>query len=192
MDNDWIKEWEAFAQTIDKEQGDVEITWGADCVEAGVIRRYLEPLEFDCALHYDKDVACEHGYEDIISPNTALMTFAFPALWSPGTSLFTSNDPGFIPSVPYLTPSAPEGAPSYSNFFFTDFEMEFLRPVAVGERIGTTPNRLLSVNPKETKVGRGAFLTFESDIVSDKGDVVAKNRSTAFFYNPIKKKEGQS
>ncbi len=70
--------------------------------------------------------------------------------------------------------------------------MDFLRPVTAGERIGTTPNRLLNVNPKETKVGRGAFLTFEADIVSDKGDVVAKNRSTAFFYNPIKKKGGQS
>ena len=192
MSDDWKTEWEAFAETIDKERGEEEVTWGADRIEAGAIRRYLEPLEFDCALHYDPEVAREHGYEDIISPNTALMTFAFPALWSPGMSLFTSNDPGFIPSVPYLTPSAPEGAPSYSSFFFTDFEMDFLRPVTAGERIGAMPNRLLNVNPKETKVGRGAFLTFEADIVSDKGDVVAKNRSTAFFYNPIKKKGGQS
>lgn len=186
MSDDWKTEWEAFAETIDKERGEEEVTWGADRIEAGAIRRYLEPLEFDCALHYDPEVAREHGYEDIILPYTALLTFAFPPLWSPGTSLFTGNDPGFVPSVPHLAPPAPEGAPSFSGFFFTDFGMEFLRPVMSGERIGRTPDRLMEVNPKETRIGRGAFLSFKSDIVSDKGDVVAQYRSSAFCYNPIK------
>jgi hypothetical protein len=43
---------------------------------------------------------------------------------------------------------------------------------------------LLSCVPKETRVGRGAFCTFESEIVSDKGDVVARMRTGTYAYDP--------
>ncbi len=35
----------------------IRVSEGADAVEAGSIRRWLEPKEFDCAIHSDDDAA---------------------------------------------------------------------------------------------------------------------------------------
>jgi hypothetical protein len=54
----------------------------------------------------------------------------------------------------------------------------------VGERIGRRGRKLLACVPKETSVGRGAFLTWESEMVTGTGEVVARMRSVAFAYVP--------
>ena len=44
--------------------------------------------------------------------------------------------------------------------------------------------RLAACEPKETKIGRGAFLTWESEIVNPRLEVVARLRTTFYRYNP--------
>lgn len=51
---------------------------GADVVEIGLVRRFLDPLEFDCELHYDTEVAQDHGYADVIAPYSSLLTWTLP------------------------------------------------------------------------------------------------------------------
>jgi hypothetical protein len=63
----------------------------ADPIERSAVRRYLEPLEFDCALHYDPGFARLHGYEDVV-PVSALSTFAMGPMWCPGERIFLSQD----------------------------------------------------------------------------------------------------
>lgn len=75
-------------------------------------------------------------------------------------------------------------APKTTGFFATELEMDFVRLVTAGERIGRRGRRLLACVPKETSVGRGAFLTFESEMVTGTGEVVARMRSVAFAYLP--------
>jgi acyl dehydratase len=62
--------------------------------------------------------------------------------------------------------------------------MDFVRPVAVGERVGRRGRKLVSCKPKETSMGRGAFITWESELVTGDGDVVAYVRTGTYAYNP--------
>ena len=70
MDEDWKQAWQPVVDVIGQNFG--SLMTGADEVSAAAIRRYLEPLEFDCALHCDAAVAREHGFDDIVAPNTVL------------------------------------------------------------------------------------------------------------------------
>src|SRR5215207_8945117 len=66
---------------------------GADAVEAGTIRRYLEPLELGSAIHHDDAAAREYGYQGIVAPFSSLLMYTIPAMWRPGQqALFLSAD----------------------------------------------------------------------------------------------------
>lgn len=183
--SDWTDEWQEVIDAAGHDFSDGQIHYGADAVEAGAVRRFLEPLEFDCALHYDADVARQQGYLDIIAPYTAALTWAMPAMWSPGDpSIFTDDARDAQPArSPINNQNFPLG-PRTTGFFATDIELDFIRPVAVGERLGRRGHRLLSCTPKETSVGRGAFMTWESEIVDSGGDVVMRMRTGTYAYQP--------
>lgn len=161
-----------------------DIRWAPDLVEAGAIRRWLEPLEFDCALHDDRQVALAQGYQDIVAPVTSLATLTAPPLRSKGSCLFTEAERNAQPHVRSLRPPLPVEAPAISGYFATDMAFEYFRPVTVGERLGRRGLRLVACVPKQTKVGRGAFVTFEVEIVSSYGDVVSRMRYGLYCYNP--------
>jgi acyl dehydratase len=63
-------------------------------------------------------------------------------------------------------------------------ELDFIRPVVAGERLGRRGYRLLACTPKETAVGRGAFLKWESEIVDEQGEVVMRMRAGTYAYQP--------
>src|SRR5699024_5373791 len=65
-ESDWKREWEPMRQEIGQDFSTGEESAGADVIEKGAIRKFLEPLEFDSPLHYDEAVAKEYGYEDVI------------------------------------------------------------------------------------------------------------------------------
>src|SRR5262245_37871816 len=90
-DGGWMEVWEPLIARVGTDLGDGDVTWGADPIERSAVRQYLEPLEFDCALHYDPEVARAHGFSDVIAPYTSMLTFITPPMWSPGERLFTSD-----------------------------------------------------------------------------------------------------
>ena len=57
MADDWTMTWSALIARIGSDLTDGAVTWGADPIERSSVRRYLEPLEFDSALHYDPEAA---------------------------------------------------------------------------------------------------------------------------------------
>jgi hypothetical protein len=183
--SDWTLEWQEVIDAVGQDFGDGEAHYGADMVEAGAIRRFLEPLELDCALHYDADFARDHGYPGIIAPYTSALTWAMPAMWSPGDQpIFTDDARDAQPAhSPINNQGFPLG-PRTTGFFATDIELDFIRPITLGERLGRRGNRLLSCTPKETAVGRGAFLKWESEIVDAGGDVVLRMRTGTYAYQP--------
>jgi len=184
LDEEWKAEWRPVIDQVGTDFSSGDVAWAADRIEVGAIRRYLEPLEFDCPLHYDEEVARSQGYDGIVLPYTALLTFAKGAFWSPGTALFTDPARDAQPAQSNLKPYYPKGAPSFTGYFATDLSMEYLRPVCVGERLGRRGNKLVGCSPRETKVGRGAFLSYESELVNEALEVVMRLRSTVFLYNP--------
>lgn len=182
MSQDWKTAWEPVVARIGESLGTGSVRWGADEVERGAVRRFLEPLEFDCPLHHDVQVARAFGYRDIVAPYTSAVTFAMGPLWAPGRSAFPSEDRNAPPVKPAIDPG--EYPPEATGLFATDFEVEFVRPPVVGDRLGRTDRTLVDVSLKETKVGRGAFLKFESRLVDAVESTVVTFRTGLFAYEP--------
>jgi acyl dehydratase len=62
--------------------------------------------------------------------------------------------------------------------------MDMLAPVVVGDRLARVGNRLVACVPKETRVGRGAFMTWESEVHNQRGQVVLRTRNCTYRYQP--------
>jgi acyl dehydratase len=182
----WIAEWDETAGAIGRELAGGEKQVAADLVEAGAIRRYCEPLELACPLHHDEAAAREAGYRGIVAPVSGISS-----RWSRG-SLWEPGEPTSYPSADRDADMIrrPEGrmslvpGPRMPRTFATDVEVEHGAPVCVGDRLTTSGLRLVSVVPKETSVGRGAFVTTESAIHNQLGELVATVRHGGFQYRP--------
>lgn len=181
----WQEAWAPLRAAVGQDLGSAEVRWGADAIEPGTLRRWLEPLEFDAPVHRDREAARAAGHDDVIAPYTSLLTFALPATWTPGAPVFTDASRDAQPTYsPITTPELP-GAPPTTGFFATDLEFEFVRPPRLGDRVGTRGLRLVACEPKQTKVGRGAFLTWETEVVDGDEQVIARQRVSAYAYNPF-------
>ena len=66
--------------------------------------------------------------------------------------------------------------------FVTDIEIEYFSPVYVGDLLSTVGRKLVSVNLRQTRVGYGAFMVFESEVRNQNGELVAKLRNGSFRY----------
>ena len=187
MTETWQDEWQPLIDAVGRDFTDGSTTFGADQVELGTIRRFVEPLELDSPLYYDRELARSAGYPDVIAPYTQAMSYSIPAMWRPGDeTLYLDPDPDAQPArSPINNEDMPLG-PRTTGFFATDIELDFVRPLVVGERVGRRGHRLMSCTPKETSMGRGAFLSWQSELVSDSGEVVAYLRTGTYAYNPHK------
>ncbi|TQK69506.1 MaoC family dehydratase N-terminal domain-containing protein [Nocardioides sp. SLBN-35] len=189
---DWKADWQEVVDAIGRDFAEGSITWGGDAVERGGIRRYLEPLELDCALHTDPEVARAAGYADVTMPATGVISWTIPAAWTPGQVLFDSAERDAQPVHSAINNADMTLGPRTTGFFGTDIEVDFLRDVVAGERIGRRGKRLVACTPKETGVGRGAFMTWESEIVTGELEVVGRIRIGTYAYVPHAVKEDVS
>ena len=179
--------WDDTANAVGQDfSGGVERV-AADTVERTTIRRFLEPVELDCPLHYDDDVAKAHGFEGIIAPWSSInATFTRAPIWEPGQgSRWDSNDPDGLFKVDAeedVTPEIPK--PVTTTGFATDIEIEYIQPVYVGDKLTVKGRKLVSVAVKTTSVGHGAFMVWESEIYNQKNELVAVQRNGGYQYNP--------
>jgi acyl dehydratase len=188
--DDWKRAWDPMIAAIGTDLSDGKTIWGADAVDRGTIRRYVEPLEIASGLHHDPDVAAQQGFPDVIAPYTGVLSWTIPAMWRPGKpTLYEDADRDAQPARSPINNEDQGLAPPTTGFFATEMELDFLRPVVAGERLGRRGQKLLACVVKQTSVGRGAFVTTESEIVSDAGDVVARIRNGAYAYNPHSPRE---
>ncbi len=182
----WIAEWDETAAAIGRDLSGGETQVAADLVEAGAIRRYCEPLEFDCPLHHDEATARDAGYRGILAPVSGISSrWTRGSLWEPGESTkypSAERDADMIRRPEGRMSSLP--GPRMPRTFATDVEVEYGAPVCVGDRLTTSGLTLVSVVPKETSVGRGAFVTTESAIHNQMGELVATVRHGGFHYRP--------
>ena len=85
MSDDWTQAWQPTVDVVGQDfSGGIEST-AVDEIERATIRRYCEPLEFSCPLHYDEEVAKAHGYAGILAPHSGVSsTWIDIGLWRPG------------------------------------------------------------------------------------------------------------
>jgi acyl dehydratase len=174
-----------FADTQGRTESRAEGREGPDAIEAGAVRKFVEPLEFGCPLHYDRQVALGLGYRDVVAPVSSIITFTIPPVWKPGDPpAFTSPERDAQPASLATGPRLTGLEPPFSAYFAADLEADFLAPAVVGDRLSRQGNVLLSCTPKETSVGRGAFLTWQSQVRNQRGELVARLRNTGYLYEP--------
>jgi len=150
MTSDLQARWQAVCDSIGTDYGPNPTAQGADAIEPGGIRRYLESLEFDCALHFDCDAARSAGHTDIIAPYTSVQTFSLPPIWVPGEEAYSDPGRDSVPAAKRLpTPFVP-GAPPTSAWFAASLDADYVRPPRIGDRLSRRGMKLLSCAPKRT------------------------------------------
>ena len=189
----WQQAWDITAAAIGTDYG-AEPEEAVEAVEAATIRRFCEPLEFDCPLHHDPSVARAHGYRDLLAPWSGIsQTFSRRGHWRPGMSTrYPAADPDAVILDTELGVDPEPPGPPYTATFATDIEIEYHAPVSVGDRLTRSGRRLVAVVPRETRVGRGAFLTFESRLHNQRGELVTVQRNGSLRYTPREPSGGES
>jgi acyl dehydratase len=178
--------WQDLESAVGRDFSGGVTRTGADPAEKGAIRRFCEALEMDCPLYHDDDVARRHGHSGILAPVSMInSTLAAPPIWRPG-------DPTRWPDAQRNTVTdtlgnaggIPLPIPSTTAGFATDIEVEYLRPVYVGDQLTAGGKKLISVNVRETSVGYGAFFVNEGWVRNQRGETVATTRNGLYRYNP--------
>jgi acyl dehydratase len=168
--------WDETESFLGKQIGQ---TVGADNVEKGSIRRWLEPKEFDCPLHYDKEAAKKADYEGLVAPCTMVLTYGVGAYWKPGDPPSKAEDPPKGIQIPVIF-DVP--APCTLSFA-SNIDIEFFASMYVGDTI-TCTSKLTDITHKELRVGKGAFLRQEDTYTNQRGEVVAVAALTIFRFVP--------
>ena len=186
--DDWEKAWQPVIDAIGQDFSDGDIKVAADTIEKGQIRRYTEPLEFDCPLHLDEAVAKQHGYDNIIAPYSGLATWTSAAIWNPGDGdIYADPSRNASPNRKMGGQGRPYPSPPTNAGFATDVEYEYFAPFRLGDHLTMRGRKLLSCLPKETSVGRGAFMVTESEVVNQNGELIVKARLGNYAYVARKK-----
>jgi 3-methylfumaryl-CoA hydratase len=151
---------------------------GVDEVSINDIRRKLEVYCFDCPLHYDPAVARAHGYRGVVSPVALTPLWALPAYWNPGEPVY------FIPSRRPVSGGMKAELPNkFPKGLNVGSRWEYFEPLYHGDRLAGDW-RLTEVKPRETRLGDGVFLTYETNVYKQSGELVGKNSNTSFSYFP--------
>ncbi len=187
MADDWTEAWLPTVQVVGQDfSGGVEST-ALDVIELGALRKFCEPLELDCPLHYDLDVAKQHGYRNVLATVSGIsQTWLDSGLWRPGMGSRYPQAHAHV-DIPRARGAAmPEPpVPPTTAGFATDIEIEYFEPPVVGDRLTVHGRELISCVPRETRVGRGAFMVWQREVVNQDGQRVALLRNGGYSYVPF-------
>lgn len=190
----WKRAWDPMVAAVGQQFGRFRPRVWGERIDASVLARYIEPLELDCKLHSDSDVAHTHGYPGVVAPYSALSSLCLPLFWRPdGPELFGSEQRDAKLDLRHLTALNRCGLePPTAYSFAVQWDSEFVRPAHIGERLCRHGALLMSCVPKVTAVGQGAFVQWESEIINEEEEVIARVRNTTYLYNAIELKESHS
>ncbi len=151
---------------------------GVDEVTQNDIRRKLEVYCFDCPLHYDPLVAQAHGYRTVVAPLAMTSLWAVPPYWTPGEP--SPWAPGLKERNGTRKMETPEPFPRGFN---AGHEWEAFEPLYPGDKLRGS-SKLAKVEPKKTRLGEGVFITNETRLSKQTGELVLVARSTSYRYEP--------
>ena len=194
MSDEWMQAWQPTIDVVGRDfSGGLEST-AIDTIELGAVRKFLEAVELDCPLHYDAEVAKAHGYRNVLAPISGVsQTWLDAALWRPGLgSRYPSNHPHVDVPRERVTEAPSPPTPPTTVGFATDVEIEYFEPPVVGDRLTVRGRKLVSCTPRETRVGRGAFMVWEREVINQDGARVALIRNGGYSYVPFESSDEAS
>jgi len=143
-------------------------------VDEYLIRHWCEALEDGNPLYLDPAYAKSQGLRSVVAPPGAVMTtfcmhFRWP--WPPGDREPARHIHYYVKEALNL----PVG-------IINAIEIENHLPLQVGDRVSVS-QRLVSISPwKKTRVGEGHFWTMDRLYRNQRGELVVRERMTAFGY----------
>ena len=185
--DDWQDAWQPLIDAVGTDFGAELKQEAIETIERGAIRRLCEPIEMDCPIFYDEEVARQHGYHGIPAPISGIsQTWIDPGLWKPGQETpWPTQERDAMPPRRASAGAMADPSPPTVAGFATDVETEYHQDAYVGDRLTLSGNRLISVLPKETSVGRGAFMIRESYVHNQRGELIATLRRGSYSYVPF-------
>jgi hypothetical protein len=131
---------------------------GAEPVSAVGVRRYLEGL-------------CWPVDDGSFVPSSLYWTAGLPEYVTP------EGDHPLMPPIPIAVPGPGRSVVA------TGLDIRFGVPLREHDRISSSW-RLVTVEPKRTRLGDGAFLTFEATFSNQRAETVAVERTSVLRYTP--------
>ncbi len=143
-------------------------------VDEYLIRHWCETLEDGNPLYLDRDYARSRGFDGLVAPPGAVMTtFALPFRW-PWPPAEREPARHIHYAIKELL-DLPVG-------IINEIEIETGTPLQVGDRVSVS-QRLVSISPwKKTRLGEGHFWTMDRLYRNQNGDLVVRERMSAFGY----------
>ncbi|NIB38057.1 MaoC family dehydratase [Pseudomaricurvus alkylphenolicus] len=179
MSNSGWGKWGSWEETQALLGKIIGVSHGADAVEKGSIRRWLEAKEFDCPIHTDSSAAKDAGFPDIVAPATMAFTYGVGPYWKPGDPQQQLEDPAKQINIPAIF-DVP--APCILSFA-TSVDVEFGAPLLLGDQL-TNTSKLVGVTHKTMSVGKGAFLRQQDTYTNQRGETVAIVHMDIFRFVP--------
>ena len=151
--------------------------------------RYCEPWEIGNLLYWDDEAAKQRGYRGgggVVPWSAISQTFSYGGAWRPGDpTRFPTPNPNASARFAVMQPEAePLPMPPTRQAVVTDIDMEFFEPVVVGDRITMRGSKVVSVRPRKTRIGDGAFIGRENGFYNQHGELVARAIQGGYSYNP--------
>ena len=181
---DWRDQWQGIVHTVGTDFSDGQVQYGAETVERSTIRRYLEPLEFDCPSIKKLTSPRRTAYPDSIGRYTAIARGASRPCGSRArrqclrTAGTTPGRIGLRTGRPHprhwhrqwaISPPRCRSTSSARSRWATEWGGGVLAAGRLAE--GDVS-------------GRGAFLTWGTEIVDAGGDLVMRLRTGTYAYEP--------
>lgn len=183
--------WDDTIAAIGKDYSGGKVLVADETIDESSLARYCEIFEFGNPLFWDDEIAQRAGYRAQVAPWASIKdTFSYGGSWRPGepTRFPLDMDKDARGANAIRAPSQGEPPmPPTATTFFTDMTIEFFEPVCKGDNISVMGRKLASVSPKETSVGEGAFISFASEYVNQRGELVARATQGSYTYNRKKK-----
>lgn len=147
-------------------------------VDEYLIRHWCESLEDGNPLYLDADYARSQGHRNLVAPMGAVTNaFYFPFRWP--------WPPGGREPAPHIHYSVKE-ALGLTVGIVQALDVENFKALEIGDRISVS-QRLVSVSPrKKTRVGEGHFWTMDRLFRNQNGELIMRERLTAFGYGEQK------
>ena len=133
-------------------------------------------IKYYCALteggnpsYWDEDFA-RSTWGDIISPPGLAMAWMMPIQWRPGG----------VPPVTMLAIRVPLPGETLIN---VSTETEFLQPLRCGEQLNAVDELVSVSEEKNTRLGKGHFITTVTTFRNQRGEVVMTNRNVMLRFS---------